>query len=72
MAHDLKAFINATLREHFVFMRGSKMDCVASQPPQHNSDLIWSLHIASEDNNDKPDRSLVLFSKWWSGSHVLL
>lgn len=63
MAHDLKAFINATLREHFVFMRGTKMDCAASQPPQHNSDLIWSQHIASEDNSDQTDRSLVSFSK---------
>lgn len=63
MAHDLKAFINATLREHFVFMRGTKMDCAASQSPQHNSDLIWFQHIAPEDNSDKPDQSLVLFSK---------
>lgn len=63
MAHDLKAFINATLREHFVFTRGTKMDCAASRPPQDNSDLIWCQHIASEDNNDKPDRSLVLFTK---------
>lgn len=63
MAHELEAFVNATLREHFVFMKVTKMDCAASQPQQHNSDLIWSQKITNEDNYEKPDWSIVLCSK---------